>query len=208
MGPYPLAKATILNTVTHELITVMYNPEEYKLDHGNNFAEVGTPGLDAPPIQYVRGKARTLSMELFFDTFEEADDVRTHTSKLIRLLDKTPQTLAPPVLVFAFGGFTFRCALLDVSQRCTMFLRDGTPVRATLSVRLQEYANGHASADRGLFASSPTMHTVAAGQTLSELAGSVLGDPARWREIANENNIEDPFNLQSGATLLIPGPSA
>ena len=57
MGPYPLAKATILNTVTHELITVMYNPEEYKLDQGNTFAEIGIPGLDAPPMQYVRGKA-------------------------------------------------------------------------------------------------------------------------------------------------------
>jgi hypothetical protein len=207
MTPPALAKATLLNTVTREQITVMYNPEEYKLDHGNNFAEVGTPGLDAPPIQYVRGKARTLSMELFFDTFEEAIDVRTHTSKLIKLLDKTPKTHAPPVLVFAFGGFTFTCVLVDVSQRCTMFLRDGSPVRATLSVRFQEYANGQASAERGLFVGPPTMVTVAAGQTLSELAGSVLGDPARWREIAEENGIDDPFNLQSGAAMLIPGPS-
>jgi nucleoid-associated protein YgaU len=207
MAPPALAKATLLNTVTREQITVMYNPEEYKLDHGNNFAEVGIPGLEAPPIQYVRGKARALTTEFFFDTFEEASDVRTYTSKLIKLLDKTPKTHAPPVLLFTFGGFTFTCVLVDVSQRCTMFLRDGTPVRATLSVRFQEYANGQTPGERGLLAAPPTMHTVAAGQTLSELAGSLLGDPARWREIADENGIDDPFNLQSGASLLIPGPS-
>ena len=26
----------------------MYNPEELKLEQGNNFAEVGIPGLNAP----------------------------------------------------------------------------------------------------------------------------------------------------------------
>lgn len=206
--PATLAKATLLNTVTNTQIAVMYNPEEYKLDQGNTFAEVGIPGLDAPPIQYVRGKARTLSMELFFDTFEEASDVRVHTSAIIRLLDKAPKTHAPPVLVFAFGGFSFRCVLAEVSQRCTMFLRDGTPVRATLSVRFQEYATREAGAERGLLAGPPTLHTVAAGQTLSELAGAMLGDPARWREIADANGIDDPFGLPAGASLLIPGPQA
>jgi hypothetical protein len=186
----------------------MYNPEEYRLDQGNTFAEVGIPGLDAPPIQYVRGKARTLSMELFFDTFEAAEDVRAHTSAIIRLLDKTAKTQAPPVLVFAFGGFSFRCVLAEVSQRFTMFLRDGTPVRATLSVRFQEYANDQPSAQRGLAEAPPTLHTIAAGQTLSEIAGSMLGDPARWREIAEANGIDDPFALPSGASLLIPRPSA
>ena len=45
-----LAKALIINTDTNERIQVMYNPEEFKLDQGNNFAEVGIPGLNAPPI--------------------------------------------------------------------------------------------------------------------------------------------------------------
>src|SRR5215475_1670957 len=83
-----LAKATILNTFTGESFRVMYNPEELKLEQGNTFAEVGIPGLGTPPVQYVRGKARTLSMELFFDTYETGEDVRTRTAPVVQLLDK------------------------------------------------------------------------------------------------------------------------
>ncbi len=64
------APASIVDTTTGEIISVMYNPEEMKLEQGNNFAEIGIPGLNASPVQYVRGKVRTLSMELFFDSYE------------------------------------------------------------------------------------------------------------------------------------------
>ena len=66
----------------------MYNPEELKLEQGNQFAEVPIPGLDTPPVQYVRGKPRTLTMELFFDTYEAGEDVRAHTAPIVALLDK------------------------------------------------------------------------------------------------------------------------
>src|SRR3712207_6450399 len=109
----------IINTVTNEQIQVMYNPEEFRLDQGNTFAEVGIPGLDAPPVQYVRGKARTLAMDLFFDTYEHdpPEDVRRYTGQIVHLLDKLPQTKAPPVLLFSMGQFHFQCVLVDVGQR-------------------------------------------------------------------------------------------
>src|SRR5262245_54480094 len=107
-----LAKATILNTLTAERIPVMYNPEEYRLEQGNNFAEVGIPGLDSPPLQYVRGKSRILTMDLFFDTYEVKEDVRRHSGRLVALLNKLPQTQAPPVLLFSMGSFLFECVLV------------------------------------------------------------------------------------------------
>src|SRR5690242_19000117 len=100
MVPHGLAKATILNTFTGESFSVMYNPEELKLEQGNTFAEVGVPGLDTPPVQYVRGKSRSLSMELFFNTYPGSTDVRTNTPPIVGLLDKDPQQQAPPVLLF------------------------------------------------------------------------------------------------------------
>src|SRR5579859_5698304 len=93
-----LEKAIIINTVTNEKISVMYNPEELKLEQGNTFAEVGIPGLNAPPIQYVRGRVRTLTMDLFFDTYEARQDVRVFTGQVVNLLNILPQTKAPPVL--------------------------------------------------------------------------------------------------------------
>lgn len=200
-----LEKATIINTVTNEKISVMYNPEEFKLDQGNTFAEVGIPGLNAPPIQYVRGRARSLTMDLFFDTYESGQDVRAYTGQVVNLLNTLPQTKAPPVLLFSMGRFNFECVLVDAGQRYTMFLRDGTPVRATLSTRFQEYVRVDITIQQGLFIGPPSLQSYIQGQTLSGLASDYLGDPSQWRSIAQANNIDDPFHIPPGTPLVIPG---
>lgn len=220
-----LVKALIINTETGASFPVMYNPEEFKLEQGNTFAEVGIPGTNTPPVQYVRGKARTLTMELFFDTYETGEDVRAYTAQIVRLLDKLPQTQAPPILLFSMGRFQFQCVLVDAGQRFTMFLRDGTPVRSSLSVRLQEYVRVDIQIERGIFfgsptasavantaietgrsllSGSPTVHITLQGDTLSGLAAAFLGDAALWRDIAQANNIDDPFDLLPGRPLVIP----
>ena len=199
-----LAKATITNTSTTERFQVMYNPDELRLEQGNNFAEVGIPGLNAPPVQYLRGKARTLSMDLFFDSYEADQDVRTHTGPLVKLLDKEPLTKAPPVLLFSMGQFNFQCVLVDASQRFTMFRRDGTPVRSTIAVRFQEFVRVEIEIERGLFIGPPTLHNVVRSETASAIAATVLGDPARWREVAEANGIDDPLNIAPGLTLKVP----
>ena len=202
-----LAKAMVVNTETNEQIAVMYNPEQFTLDQGNSFAEVEIPGLNAPPIQYVRGKARTLSMELFFDTYERGSDVRQYTDRLAGLLEKSPGKHAPPVLLFVMGQFIFQCVLVDVGQRFTMFLPDGTPVRSMLNVRFQEYVELEVKVERGAFFAPPMLHNVVQGQTMSEIAQRVYGDPTRWREIAKANKIDDPFSPPMGRKLLVPGAS-
>ena len=224
-----LAKAVIINTVTAASFTVMYNPEELKFEQGNNFAEVGIPGLNAPPLQYVRGKSRVLTMELFFDSYETGEDIRDFTRPIVQLLDRHPSTMAPPVLLFSLGRIQFRCVLVDAGQRFTMFLRDGTPVRSTMSVRLQEYVNVDLQVQQGLFSGSPTVsavvntaaatvvqavgavlagsatvYVVVAGDTLSGIAAALLGDAGRWREIASANKIDNPFDLVPGMSLVIP----
>ncbi|SDW52421.1 LysM domain-containing protein [Amycolatopsis xylanica] len=218
-----LAKALLIDTTTGVGHSVMYNPEELKLDQGNVFAEVGIPGLDAPPVQYVRGKPRVLTMELFFDTYEIPADVREHTEPIVRLLDKRQQTHAPPVLLFLFGRMQFRCVLVEAGQRFTLFVRDGTPVRSTMTVRLQEYVEARIEIKQGVFFGSPTVsavvnavgdavvsgpstvHVTVAGDTLSGLAAAYLGDAGRWRQIAEANQVEDPTHLPPGRSLVIPG---
>jgi hypothetical protein len=219
-----LARAAIVDTTDGQIVSVMYNPEEMKLEQGNNFAEIGIPGLERSPVQYVRGRARTLSMELFFDSYESGQDVRVHTARIVRLLQKRPETQAPPVLIFVMGGFTFRSVLVDAGQRFTMFRSDGMPVRCYLSIRLQEYVSVSVDIERGLFIGSPTVsaaantvvsvarslvtggtvHVSGLGETLHGLAAALLGDPTRWRDIAEANNVEDPFNLPVGTRLMIP----
>jgi hypothetical protein len=204
-----LERATITNEQTLERIEVMFNPADYSLDLSNSFAEIGIPGLRTPPIQYVRGNSRTLKMELFFDTCERRGnvsqgDVRRYTRQVTRLLDNDPQSKAPPILLFAWGGLNFRCVLESVAQRFTMFLEDGTPVRATLNVSFREYQPVEIEVQRGLFVLPPSLRTIDKGDTLSKLAADALGDPGAWCAIAEANDIDNPRTLDPGRTLVIP----
>lgn len=49
-------------------IQVMFNPTEYQITRNLSYAEVGVPGLAMPLLQFVRGEAQTLQLELFLDS--------------------------------------------------------------------------------------------------------------------------------------------
>jgi hypothetical protein len=46
---------------------VSYNPTELAFTKSAQFADIAVPGLEAPIIQFIRGDAETLSLELWFD---------------------------------------------------------------------------------------------------------------------------------------------
>src|SRR5215469_9097501 len=108
---------------------VLFNPSEYSLDKANTIAQAAIPGLQAPILQYVHGNMRTLSMDLFFDTYEEKSDVTAKTDKIYNLLQLDRSSHAPPIRDLSWGKFKF-CGVLDhVNGKFTLFLADGTPVR-------------------------------------------------------------------------------
>lgn len=49
------------------------------------------------------------------------------------------------------------------------------------------------------------IYTVRSGDYLVKIAGSVLGDPARWKEIAHMNALTHPYIIKPGQILTIPG---
>jgi hypothetical protein len=185
---------------------VLFNPNEYSVEKGNQLAETGIPGLQSPIIQYVHGNTRTLSLDLFFDTWEERRDVREHTNKVFALLGIEAETHVPPICKLSWGGFSFRCVLEKVSGKFNLFMPDGTPVRATLSVSFKEYIDVDV-----LVRSNPTqsadhtkMRLIAAGDRLTNIAYEEYGDASQWRPIAIANNIADPLRLEPGRSLTIP----
>ncbi|CAG1003592.1 hypothetical protein MYXO_03219 [Myxococcaceae bacterium] len=189
-----------------EAIPVLFNPAQYSLDHGNQIAEIGIPGLGAPILQYVRGNARSLGLDLFFDTYEQQSDVREYTDRIYGLLGIQADTHVPPIVIFAWGSFNFRCVLERVGGRFTLFLSDGTPVRATLHVSLKEFIDVDVEVRRNPTESSDhaKTRTVKRGDTLSGIANAEYGDPAKWRPIASANGIDNPRLLPPGLSLAIP----
>ena len=50
-------------------------------------------------------------------------------------------------------------------------------------------------------------HNVIDGDDLTQLAYRYYGNPILWYVIADANEIENPFELESGSSLLIPSAS-
>jgi nucleoid-associated protein YgaU len=172
----------------------------------NNFAAQAVPGLSGPILQFVHGNMRTLDMELFFDTYEAQTDVRTQTNKIVNLLNINSDLHAPPVLRIAWASLTFRCVLAKASQKFILFLPDGTPVRAKISVNFSEYLDPTQEAKQvnRQTANFTKVHVVQLGETLSDIAGRLYKNALTWRPIAIVNDVENPRDLQVGQQLQIP----
>lgn len=196
-------------------VSFLFNPAEFTVERTNQYAEVSIPGLPASTFQFVRAGSRTLTMELFFDTYEDKKDVREFTDLITGwesgnrargLMDIDPDLHAPPVCLFAWGTYIFPCIIERVSKRFTMFLPEGTPVRATLNVTLKEYKEhetqlretARQSADR------TKTWTVKEGDSLWFIAAREYGDPELWRPIADANHIDNVRLLKTGVELCIP----
>lgn len=212
-----LEKATITNTVSGQRFPVLFNPEEYSLKRDIGYAPAAVFGLSAPILQFVSGNQQTLDMELLLDTYEEhreggrivaqgGADVRGLTAKITDLMNVDPTTHAPPVLLFAWASLTFTCVLSRVTQRFIMFLPDGTPVRARLTVTFDEYCNPALEAEeiKRETADYTKQHIVGQGETLSSISAATYGDPASWRAIAARNAIDVPAAIRTGAVLVVP----
>jgi hypothetical protein len=67
-----MEKATIKivagsQSVVGQSIPVMFNPTDYQITRNMSYAEIGVPGLAMPLLQFVRGEAQVLTLELFLD---------------------------------------------------------------------------------------------------------------------------------------------
>jgi nucleoid-associated protein YgaU len=194
-------------------VDVLFNPTEYRLSKSNQFAEVAIPGLSAPMLQFGHGNAQTLTMQLFFDTYDpqsnnslagKNEDVRSHTRKVTDLLAINGSLHAPPICQFSWGKFVFIGVLQQADVRCTLFLPDGVPVRATVDVTFKQFYDGKKETGMLQSANYFKQYVVRPGDTLSGIAGELYDDPTKWRPIADENNIDDPLVIEPGRVLIVP----
>lgn len=207
---FELATIEVIRPPGGKTMKVLFNPTEYRLSKANRFTELAIPGLGTPPIQFGHGNARVLSMQLFFDTYTYTSkdgravkrDVRDYTDEILGLLDIDPELHAPPVCRFTWGErLQFQGVLERANQRFTLFLADGTPVRATVDVSFKEFAEDTSERQSANFVK---YQVVARGDTLAAIAARSYGDPALWRPIARENDLQDPLSLTPGQSLVIP----
>jgi hypothetical protein len=203
-------------------VPCLFNPKEFSVEKSNHYAEVSIPGLPSSVFQFVRGNARTITMDLFFDTYEKETDVRTFTDQITGwdagitysqlpggpkgLMDIDSDLHAPPVCLFVWGSFAFQCIIERVSKRFTMFLPEGIPVRATLNLTLKEYREVDIQVKEIATKSADLTkrRVIKEGDSIWSIAASEYGNPEDWRLIAEANGIDNPRLLQPGVEIVVP----
>lgn len=216
-----LVKAVIMNVDSGDRVECLFNPKEYTFAKQNNWTKKKVTGGNVPQVTFSGGDPATLQMELFFDTYAEAnggqaEDVRKkYTDKIWKLMtvdeklkDKKNKKGRPPTVRFQWGSaWSFNAVLASVQQKFTLFLPDGTPVRATLTVSFTQVRD-----EGSLSPQNPTsggiggerIWTVSEGDTLGLIAHKEYGDTSKWRAIADANRLGGVRQLPAGMVLVIP----
>jgi nucleoid-associated protein YgaU len=208
-----MPKAFIENLDTGDRISVLFNPKEYRISKSNSWQRARTTGANLPSTTFSNGQPATMTVELFFDTYETKMDVRRYTNKIAKLMEVSireegeGKKLRPPKVKFHWGlSWSFKAVITYMTQNYTLFLPTGTPVRATVDVTFEQIED-----ERKFPGQNPTSggaggrrtHLVAAGETLDLISFQELGDASLWRQIADINQIADPLRLVPGTVLII-----
>ena len=209
-----LAPATIENLSTGFIVRCMFNPNEYTLSKQNQWHEGEQKNSNVPKMKFTQGGSKSLKLQLFFDTYAEKIDVRTHTQGLWDMMltteiEKNPKSdkSRPPFVAFHWGSFYFKAVITNLSQKFTLFGREGIPLRTTVDVSFLQVED-----DERFPKQNPTSgggaalrtYIVKLGDRLDFVAAQMYGNPTHWRLIAKENKLIHPLQLRKGQQLVIP----
>ena len=208
--------AYLKNLETNEMIVLQFNPTEYSFSKSNGWSQDPIVGFDVAPTEFTGGQPTQLKLDLFFDTYgsqeAEKEDVRDYTKRVIKLAQIEENTISkgrgrPPRVLFGWGTvYSFQAVVTSVSVRYSLFDSNGRPVRATLSLALQESKSAKVQEPQ-----NPTTqgtwgykyYLVKPQDRIDRIAYEVYGDPSLWREIATENDLDNPTDLEPGTQIVI-----
>lgn len=215
-----LAKA-ILNVVDGDpktlKLTFMYNPAELTTAKSANWNRPQQKGAgSAGRPQFTGAGPQTVQMEIWFDAWDAVDaNVSRSVMTLFEWTKPTPTSIAkklprPPVLGFQWGTnlilADLKFFLKTVNAKYVLFKPDGTPVRASATISLEEVPEDPPRKQNPSSGSreSRRSHLVGAGDSLHSVAYREYGDASLWRGIAAFNEIDDPLRVAAGTRLLVP----
>lgn len=178
-------------------------------------------------LKFMGGQQTTLALDLFFDTYDASDagsvfwpgslvplvsegrnapsNVLDETRALEQLTRPDRETHQPPTCTLRWGRNTLLVGVLTAADTTvTLFLSDGTPVRATVGCRFTARETCLSPATELNSADVAKKYTVKPGDTLTLIASTMYMDARRWRPIARANALDDPLRLTPGQVLLIP----
>lgn len=115
---------------------------------------------------------------------------------------------SPPEVAFEWGKLEFKAYITSLNQKFTLFKTDGTPIRCTVDITLEQFVDvndykpqqAKAAGAGGGGQEKTKSLTKLAGERPDNLAAK-SGDPEGHRKIAEKNNIDNPMKIKSGKNL-------
>ncbi len=162
--------------------------------------------LEVPKVSYGGGQPQKYTFDLFFDTSDSGKSVQTeYIDKLLKLLKQQSGSKPPPLTEFVWGSFsTKKCYITDLSVSYTLFLPNGTPIRAEVNgLTLTEHHEAVGAQNPTSYSEARETWVVREGERLDWIAYQVYKDASAWRHIALTNNLENPSDLRPGQILKI-----
>lgn len=195
-------------------IVAMFNPNRLTVSRSAKWEDQKAAKRDNPELQFTGADPSTLSIDLFFDTYDTPDltkqSVRKHTDKLRHLttVEQHGTKHRPPVCRIQWGqqAVFFQGVLTQLETQFTLFMDDGTPVRATNKCTFKQWRSNVSDLQKQDLLSSDVakVWVVKQGQTLANIAAVEYGDPREWRTIAEANGMDDPLAMVPGRSLILP----
>jgi hypothetical protein len=193
-------------------VTFSYNPKELSFNKAAQWQRKPAKGASKAATPEFQGPSpMTLSVELFLDGYEAGRDISGDIETLYSCCQPMGNSIhakkpSPPWVIFGWGSNpTLTAIVKTVAVKMTMFDSDGTPLRATCTVAMEEVVPDS-------FAQNPTSgslntarsHLLIDGDSLPSVAYKEYGNAGWWRPLAHANAIDDPLKLVVGTRLLVP----
>lgn len=203
-----LVKATLKNLSVDGArpIGVMFNPDNYAITTNMLYPDISVPGLRSPLIQFVRGEAQTLAVELFLDQSQTGESLKPKLDEVRAFVTINSDLHAPPVCEFAWGDISFQGVMFEFSERFQMFDESGNVLRCRVTIKLKRYDPANLQ-NTDLNRQSPDRtktRAIRMGDRLDLIAAQEYGDPAHWNVLAAANGIDRPRQLQPGMVIEVP----
>ena len=192
----------------------LINPESYTLQYKLKFSGGAQgQGTSGAQLKYEYTEPEEITFEFLFDNTgiidgkpraNISDDLKKFKEVLIAYKGDSHE---PRHFKLVWGeNSIFKGRVTEVSINHKMFKPDGTPIRATATVKFKSSIEEQKRAARENRSSPDLTHIrkVKSGDTLPLLCYSIYGDPKYYLQIAEVNGLADFRRLTPGTDLYFP----
>lgn len=195
-------------------VSVLINPDEYTHHHSVKYAKDNQPpGVIGETTKFVSIEAETLAFKLVYDATgvlgspNPCPDVTTKINELKKVIyNYNGDIHSPNYIQISWGTMLFKCRLTSMDVNYTLFLPNGNPLRAKITLNFSGYIDPVTLNLAAHNQSADLTHTriVLAGDTLPMLCNTIYGNCAYYVNVAEHNNLINFRNIQPGDVLTFP----